>query len=307
MLKLQNITKSYAENNVLKGINLELTDGQVYGLVGSNGAGKTTLLNIIAGVLSKNNGTVEIDNLKVNSVNDIKGKIGYVLDIPAMYEYLTAQEYLMFLLSATDFTKEEKQNKIENLLIAVGLNEVNNKLISNFSRGMKQRLGIASGLISNPKIILMDEPCSALDPQGRAEVLYIIEQLKAQGKTILLSTHILSDVERICDKVGLLVNGVIAVEGSLNEIIEKYSKPILKIDCVEVEKLKELVENIDGCISCIVTANSLEVTILPEKKKEIMKEILNLDIDINGIYTKRASLEEIFLNVKQGGQCNECI
>ncbi|MBQ8762247.1 MAG: ABC transporter ATP-binding protein [Clostridia bacterium] len=301
MLKLQNITKSYAQNNVLKGINLELTDGQVYGLVGSNGAGKTTLLNIIAGVLSKNSGTVEIDNLKVNSVNDIKGKIGYVLDIPAMYEYLTAQEYLMFLLSATNFTNEEKQNKIENLLIAVGLNDVKNKLISNFSRGMKQRLGIASGLISNPKIILMDEPSSALDPQGRAEVLYIIEQLKAQGKTILLSTHILNDVERICDKVGLLVNGVIAVEGSLNEIIEKYSKPILKIDCVEVEKLKELVENIDGCISCVATANSLEVTILPEKKKEIMQEILNLDIDINGIYTKRASLEEIFLNVKQGG------
>ena len=301
MLKLQNITKSYAQNNVLKGINLELTDGQVYGLVGSNGAGKTTLLNIIAGVLSKNSGTVEIDILKVNSVNDIKGKIGYVLDIPAMYEYLTAQEYLMFLLSATNFTNEEKQNKIENLLIAVGLNDVKNKLISNFSRGMKQRLGIASGLISNPKIILMDEPSSALDPQGRAEVLYIIEQLKAQGKTILLSTHILNDVERICDKVGLLVNGVIAVEGSLNEIIEKYSKPILKIDCVEVEKLKELVENIDGCISCVATANSLEVTILPEKKKEIMQEILNLDIDINGIYTKRASLEEIFLNVKQGG------
>lgn len=302
MLRLKNIKKSYNEKVVLRGVNLELESGQVYGLIGANGAGKTTLLNIIAGVASKNDGTVEIDNHVINNLNDIKGRIGYVLDIPAMFEYLTASEYLHFLMSALNFTEDEKNLKTEQLLLAVGLEDAKNQKIRNFSRGMKQRMGIAAGLVANPPIVLLDEPSSALDPQGRAEVMEIINELKNQGKTILLSTHILSDVERICDKIGLLIDGRIEIEGNLNEVMERYSKPILCVESAEVEKLKTFVKNLDGCRAVYDIAGGIEIEIDADKKQQIFKDIVNSEIEISGIYTKKASVEEIFLNVRKGGQ-----
>lgn len=297
MLKVINIEKSFNGKNVLNGINLEIKQGEVYGLIGANGAGKTTLFNIIARVINSDKGVVIADNTEIKLANDLKGKIGYILDIPAMHEYLTAYEYLEFIASPLNLSKEELIKKSDAVLQEVGLTDVGNKKIKTFSRGMKQRMGIAAGLISDPKIILMDEPSSALDPLGRLDVLKIIESLKQKGKTIILSTHILNDIERACDRVGLLVNGKIAIEGKITEVLEKYSYNIYMV-YVNESDFDKVIEKAKTC-KYFVSANKLkdcvEIEYSSGGKKDMFNTLGKINVDCNGIVKKEQSIEQIFI------------
>jgi len=238
MLEIKDIKKSYGERNVLNGINLNIKKGEVVGLIGANGSGKTTLFNIISQVLASDGGEVLLDGKKITNINDLSHKLGYIIDIPAMFEYLTAKEYLEFLYSPSNKSKNEKILKIDEVLKKVGLEDVGNKKIKAFSRGMKQKMGIAAGLIFEPEIILMDEPSSALDPIGRREVLSIIDSLKEQGKTIILSTHILNDIERVCTRVGLLVDGEIVMQGTIVDILKEFSENKVLVVAEKEAKIK---------------------------------------------------------------------
>ena len=195
MISVQNIAKSFGENTVLKDVSLFVNEASIYGLIGHNGAGKTTLMSIMAGLSKADRGSY-----------DYGGKrISYLPDSPGFFDYLTAGEYIQFLMSGTQIgsgpTKEE-------LLRQVGL--TGKIKISKMSRGMRQRLGIAAALVNDPDILLLDEPTSALDPAGRIELMQILGDLRRQGKSILLSTHILADMEKLCDKVGFLHKGIIS-------------------------------------------------------------------------------------------------
>lgn len=303
MLRLENIVKNYQTTSVLKGVNLNVKEGEIYGLVGANGAGKTTLFNIVCQILDYDSGRVFLEEKEVKSINDLARKVGYIIDIPALYEYMTALEYLEFLYSTSGKTEIEiKARAIESLAL-VGLVTSANKRIKAFSRGMKQRMGIAAGLIFEPKLIIMDEPSSALDPQGRAEVSNIIKDLKKQGKTIILSTHILSDIEKICDRIGLLINGVISVEGTVNDVLEKYTENKLKVICsAEDTKLiqnqfkgKKLFKNITQ------TENGVEIEFKNKTEKQtILQEIALSNANYREIAPKRLSLEEIFIQTSKG-------
>ncbi|MBO7333857.1 MAG: ATP-binding cassette domain-containing protein, partial [Lachnospiraceae bacterium] len=202
MLEVKDIYKSYDNLSVLKGVSVTLMPGEIYGLIGRNGAGKTTLLNILSGLLKKDSGEVKYspDNIKT----------GYLPDNPGLFEYLTAAEYLDFLLRDGD---PIRRNELLKLVDIPG-----NIKISKMSRGMKQRIGIAAALTDDPDIILLDEPTSALDPQGRMEVMKLLTALKASGKSVILSTHILADMEKICDRVGFLSDGIIKKEVTVSEI-----------------------------------------------------------------------------------------
>ena len=193
MLKVDGIRKSFSGNDVLRGVSFSIKQGEIYGLIGKNGAGKTTLLNIMAGLMDKDAGTLKKD-----------GVIGYLPDLPNFFEYLKTDEYLDFLL----MDKDKKRR--DELLDMVGLKS--GLKVKTMSRGMRQRLGIAAALVNNPDIILFDEPTSALDPLGRKDVKDILLNLKDKGKTIVLSTHILADMDKICDRAGFLHNGIIAKE-----------------------------------------------------------------------------------------------
>lgn len=301
MLKLSKIRKSFNGKVVLKDIDLNIETGEVYGLVGANGAGKTTLLNIIANVLLPDSGLIQLDGKKVDSQNDLAGKIGYVLDIPAMFEYLSASEYLSFLMSAMKKTDEEKKKIIEKVLEIVGLPDVGKAKIKAFSRGMKQRMGIAAGLVCNPQIILLDEPSSALDPEGRAEVIGIINELKRQGKTVIFSTHILSDVERVCDRVGLLIGGTIKIEGPLQQILKEHSKPVVVVESADNKKIAEKLKTTEGVLKINDNNGILEVDIDINFKDKIFKTITDSKVELNSVALKKISLEEIFIRTKKGG------
>jgi len=214
MIYLENVTKEFKGNFVLKGINLNIQDGEVYGLVGRNGAGKTTLLNIIAGISQCTAGVC-----KVNNEKNAEGGFSYLPDLPSFYDYLTIEEYVEFLLG-TDF-----EGKLENYIKALEkLNFKPSAKIKSLSRGNRQKLGIYVATMKNPGIVLLDEPTSALDPVGRREVMELIKELKNGGTTVILSTHILADLEVVCDRIGFLNEGHIANEFDLNS-------PVLDTEC----------------------------------------------------------------------------
>lgn len=208
MLNVDRITKSFDNHKVLNGVSFSIDDGEIYGLIGKNGAGKTTLLHIIAGLLTPDSGSTSVDAAK-NKIS----KVGYLPDIPAFFDYLTAQEYLDFLLMNT----RRANSRRTYLLQLVGLQ--GKEKIKAMSRGMKQRLGVAAVLVSNPKVLLLDEPTSALDPLGRHELMEILKHLKADGRSIVLSTHILADMEKVCDKAGFLHDGIIKNEVCVGELL----------------------------------------------------------------------------------------
>lgn len=299
MLKIVNVNKKFGEKTVLLNINMEVADGEVYGLVGANGAGKTTFMSILAQVLTPDSGEVWVDGKRIRNMNDLAGNIGFVVDIPAMFEYMTAHEYLTFLMRGQNFTKEEEKAKITQLLNAVGLRDIDKKRIKSFSRGMKQRMGIASGLVSNPKVVLLDEPSSALDPEGRVDVIGIIDSLRKQGKIVVLSTHILADVDRVCDRVGLVVRGNLVIEGKLEEVLEKYTKPIICVESKEPEAIIKAVKRLSSFVSATLVNGGAEIECKPGKVDAMFKKIIGLGLPLRGIYVKRPTIEEVFIQANR--------
>ena len=217
ILKVNNLSKSFGSQKIIDNLSFKVGEKTIYGFIGENGSGKTTTMKMILGLLKSDDGTIEVNGEKVIYGNTKTNKyIGYLPDVPEFYGYMTAYEYLNLCGEITGISKKERKIRILRLLEMVGL-ENSNKRISGFSRGMKQRLGIAQGLLNKPKLLICDEPTSALDPIGRKEILDILKLVKEET-TVIFSTHILSDVENICDEIGLLHNGKLALQGSLEEI-----------------------------------------------------------------------------------------
>jgi len=213
MLKITGLKKSYRGFPVLLNLNMNIEKGDVYGLVGTNGCGKTTTMNIICNIIPKDYGDISFENDSI--------KIGYLPESPALYGYMNGFEYLDFIGACCEYEGDIKERTAEVLAIT-GMTSGADRLIKGYSRGMNQRIGIAAALYARPDLLILDEPTSALDPQGRAEVMEIITRLAMSGATIILCTHILSDVERVANKVGILHGGVMAVEGSINDVKRRY-------------------------------------------------------------------------------------
>lgn len=276
MVEIINVSKRFGRNTVLKNVSLKINRGEIYGLVGKNGAGKTTLLSIIAGLSKSTNGTIKC---KVGT------KIGFLPDVPEYYDTLTANEYIDFLL------KYKNSEIRKNVLCMVHID--GNKKIRTMSRGMKQRVGTATVLINNPDIILLDEPTSALDPLGRQEVLEVLLNLKKAGKTIILSTHILNDMEKICDRVGFLVDGEIKKEVDIKNYRENCLKLQIKFDNnVEIENLMNEID----CKK--VEDNFFRVQINNiMNQQEFFLKLSKIESRIIELKTEKVDLDEVFNEV----------
>ncbi len=217
MLTISHVNKSFGTRQILKDLTFSVRENTIYGFIGENGAGKTTTMKLILGLLRADSGELFVNGEKVcYGQNCTNRYIGYLPDVPAFYGYMTPLEYLSFCGEITGMSKEQIPEKAEELLNLVGLSD-RKKRIHGFSRGMKQRLGIAQALLHEPKLLICDEPTSALDPAGRKEILDILQAVKKKT-TVIFSTHILSDVERICDEIGFLHEGKIVLSGTMDEI-----------------------------------------------------------------------------------------
>ena len=229
ILELSHVSKAFGSRQVIRDLSLSVPEHTIYGFIGQNGAGKTTTMKMILGLYTIDHGTITVNGEPVKyGGNATNRMIGYLPDVPEFYSYMTPSEYLFLCGEVTGMEKKVIRERSEELLCLVGL-EKENKRIRGFSRGMKQRLGVAQALLNNPKLLLCDEPTSALDPLGRRDLLKLLQSVK-ERTTIIFSTHILSDVERISDEIGLIKDGTLALSGTTEEL-----RALRKSDGFEIE------------------------------------------------------------------------
>lgn len=302
MIRIENLTKNYGSHQVLKGVNIEVREGEVYGFIGHNGAGKSTTMNILAGLIGFESGRCLINGKDVQNINNrLNGDVGYLPEDPKFYPYMNAVEYLEFIGSIKGESKKQIREKTEKMLDLVKLTKAAKRAIGSYSRGMRQRLGIAVAIYNDPKLLLLDEPSSALDPEGRRDVVEIISKLKEQGKTIFLSTHILNDIERVCDRVGILNNGQIVLEESIVRLMKNYIQPVYDIEfdgTVNEEQFKRL-EQQEYVEKIKVEDKKVNIWIkdFEQNSIELVKLVVDISIPIISINLRRNSLEEIFLKL----------
>lgn len=210
ILRLEGIHKSYGNHKVLKGLNLNLYDGDVYGLIGPNGAGKSTLIKLILGLIKKNKGRVLFEGKDLNRY-DIKNSISATIEEPSFYEYMTGRENLNIYKRLLNLTDKD----VEKALSFVSMGDYADRKVGKYSMGMKQRLAIARAFISKPKVIILDEPTNGLDPNGVIELRQLIRNMREEGVTIIFCSHQLSEVQNICNRFGFLADGIIKEENNI--------------------------------------------------------------------------------------------
>ncbi len=231
MIQIKNMVKCYGEVRALDGLSLQVEPGMVYGFLGPNGAGKTTTMRILSGLARPDEGQAWIlgKEVGVNGM-DQRPLIGVLPEEPAFYPWMTAREYLRdFIAPLYGLEPGTASRRAGEMLEQVGLSEAADRRCAGFSRGMRQRLGLAQALIHQPKVLLLDEPVSALDPAGRKEVLELIGSLSG-STTILLSTHILGDVERVCDMIGIISRGRMITEDRRDALLARYALPLFEVE-----------------------------------------------------------------------------
>ena len=302
MVTIKNLTKSYGGFKVLNGLNMNVGDGDVYGFLGKNGCGKSTTMNILCNIIPKDGGDIILGNNP-----DEKIRIGYLPETPALYGYMNGYEYLRYIAACSNY-QGDVEERVRRVLDIVGMTEGGKRRIGGYSRGMNQRLGIGAAIFHDPQLLVLDEPTSALDPEGRAEVMAIIRQLTDTGCTIILCTHILSDVERVANKIGIISNGQIALEGNINTILQDYSRKEIELTVFEpnsdnVSKIKSLEGQ--GAVKKVDFYEKTGVFVVRSDDCQAASLQLSTLLAKEGIAVSRQqmvseSLEQIYLKVVNG-------
>lgn len=296
LLKAIDLTKKFGQMSAVKEINFQIEEGRCVSLLGPNGAGKTTALKMLSGLLKPTSGSIDF---KGEKAKDLRPFIGYLPQYPAFYNWMSGQEFLVFSGQLAKLSRKEAEKRSEELLERVGLTNAKKRKIGGYSGGMRQRLGLAQALIHRPKLLLLDEPVSALDPLGRREVLDMMREIKEET-TILFSTHVLHDAEEISDDILIMHAGEIAISGSLNSVIENYQKPILQIEFESeaTDWLKTIASynfvsevNSEGNKTSIVL-NDLEIG-----KQLLLKDIVDKKLPIRKFEVSQTTLEDLFMEV----------
>jgi len=275
----------------LKGCSLTVYEGETFGLLGPNGAGKTTLLKILLGIVRASSGRAVLLGRPIGD-RAVKERVGYLPENPYLYDYLTAWEFLEFTAGLFQLPRAIQKQRIPQLLNMVGLdrNTAQKKQLRQYSKGMLQRVGMAQALINDPEVVFLDEPMSGLDPIGRYQMRQIILDLKAQGKTIFFNSHVLGDVEQICDRVAILAQGEMIGSGSLDELLGNQNTYHVVGRGGNPEHLKQWVTHLD--FEDNRWSGQLATRHDP---KAFLSQLVDLDAEILELKRARISLEEFFL------------
>ena len=293
ILEVKDLHKSFGSKTVLDGLTFSVSEGSVFGFIGRNGAGKTTTMKMILGLLQPDSGEITVCGERVRYGNTPTNKyVGCLPDVPEFYSYMTAREYLRLCGEVTGMKQSEIKKRSGELLELVGLANEKHR-IKGYSRGMKQRLGIAQALINKPRLLICDEPTSALDPLGRKEILEIISS--ARGETsVIFSTHILSDVEKICDDTAILEKGRIALCGTVSELKAKRSGSDVQIVPASAGDAEKTAQLLGGEVhsGTVIVRNASQ-----DKMLSILKTISENRIPILKIEHTEPDLEQLFMEV----------
>lgn len=300
ILAVDHLSKSFNGNLVVKEATFQFEQGRCVALLGPNGAGKTTILKMLAGLLKPTTGKIQYQDEKVNA--DLRKHIGYLPQYPVFHDWMTGAEFLHYVGKLTHLSDAEAKQRTTELLELVGIADSKKQRIGKYSGGMKQRLGIAQAIIHRPKLLLLDEPVSALDPFGRREVLEMIKKLK-EDTTILFSTHVLNDAEEVSDDVIIINHGEIKVADSLDQLRKEHQQAMIYVETTEEAK-KYLAEwtKWDLVTEIIFENNTAKITVtdLDRAKPMILKEIVEKNIPIQKFEVSRTTLEDLFIKVVRG-------
>ena len=221
MITVDKLTKSFGPKLAVDNISFSVEKGEVLGFLGPNGAGKTTTMNVLLGFVTATGGSASIFGVDVRQPI-ARQRIGYLPELTYYYKFLNAEELLRFYARIFRIPRADRERRISEVLKLVELDGARKRLIKTYSKGMQQRVGLAQALINNPDLLILDEPTSGLDPLGRMKVRSIIQRLKEEGKTVFFSSHELGEVETVCDRVGILHEGKLRVEGRVSDLVQKY-------------------------------------------------------------------------------------
>lgn len=305
IIEIENLTKDYEtgfwrkkKTRALDGLNLQVEAGQIFGFLGGNGAGKTTTIKILMRLLFPDGGAARILG---HDISDVKmhRSIGYCPENPYFYDYLKASELMNYFGELFGLDSAQRKRKTEELLTRVGLDEKDwNKQLRKFSKGMLQRVGLAQSLINEPEIVFLDEPMSGLDPIGRREIRELISDLRSGGTTVFMSTHILSDIEALCDNVAILRGGKLAATGKLDDLLTQSGEAQefeIVVRNVSVENLRHEIENVSGAI-LTAKPDGANIHVLDESDVETILQITKrAGGKLISVQPVRQSLEELFV------------
>jgi ABC-2 type transport system ATP-binding protein len=299
LLEVRQLTKSFHSTQAVKDITFRIEERRCVTLLGPNGAGKTTTLRMLSGLLTADEGTIRFEG--IDQGEDIRKLIGYLPQYPVFYNWMTGLEYLVYVGQLSLMSKRSAQERANTLLARVGLADAAKKRVGGYSGGMRQRLGLAQAMMHSPKLVILDEPVSALDPIGRREVLDMMRDMKSET-TILFSTHVLPDAEEISDDLLIMNEGRIVIAGSKSSIMEQYRQPIIRLrgEVSLDEWLPKLIalEGIEHVV-CSGEHAQLEASDMTKGRMALIKLIAELGIPIRKLEIAELSLEDIFMKAVQ--------
>ncbi len=305
MLVIKELVKKYGKFTAVDNLNLEIEQGNIFGFVGPNGAGKTTTIKIIATLMQPTSGIVKVDGMDVvREPMKVRERMGYMPDFFGVYDNLKVCEYLDFYGSSYGIPYRERKKTADQLLELVDLSHKKDSYVDSLSRGMKQRLCLARSLIHNPKLLVLDEPASGLDPRARIEMKGILRELRGMNKTILISSHILSELAEMCDTIGIIENGKMVIDGSVDDIMRRITgRTLVRLklmdrleEAVNVLKEQPMVEGI------VQEGNTLEITYDGEDQDlwKLLKALVDHKLPIISFGKADGNLEKIFMEVTKG-------
>ena len=295
VLRINNISKNYGRIKAVRNLSLDIPEGSVFGILGPNGSGKTTTLGIILDVINATSGTYEwFSNYKKK---ENRQKIGSTLETPAFYPYMTGVQNLKIIAE----TKNIGYDNIDNVLGEVGLAERKDYKYRTYSLGMKQRLAVASALLCDPQVMVLDEPTNGLDPQGIAEIRDVIKKASGKGKTVILASHLLDEVQKVCTHFAVLNFGQIIYKGEVNDV--SGEKQVVEVGSEDTGKLEEAVKKFPGVLKYKKEDEKMVVTLKADKSvTDLSKFLFDNNIILTHLVVQKKSLEQQFLDILNGSK-----
>ena len=324
IIELVNLTKRYGSFTAVDSLNLNIKKGEVFGLLGPNGAGKSTTILMMLGLTDPDDGSIKVCGLNPTSNPiEVKKRVGYLPEDVGFYDDRTGLENLVYTARLNSLSTKDAKEKAIQLLNRIGLAEHMNKKTGNYSRGMRQRLGLADVLIKNPEIIVLDEPTLGIDPTGVRSFLEMIVNLsKEEGLTVLFSSHHLHQVQQVCDRVGLFVGGKLLAEGDVQSLARKlFSNSLYTIEVdisddsnketgktrsdILKNKLSTLLTGIDGVLEVNSVNNKFHIDCSKNRASDIAKAIVNSGLNLNYLNKREYGLDDIYHRYFEGGLNHE--
>ena len=304
---IRDLTKRYGGANgvlALDALDLDVPGGSVFGLLGPNGAGKTTTLRLLVGLARPTRGTVVIDDGRIDPARpDRRLGIGVLDQDPRYYGWMRGRELVEMVARLHGRSPSDARERAAEVLERVGLSDAANRRISGYSGGMRQRLGIAQALVDRPRLLVLDEPVSSLDPEGRRDVLALIAELR-ETATVIFSTHVLTDIERICDRVGILDHGRLVTEGPLDALLAQYALPLYRLvpepgEDAGLARLATALRSVPWVDRVDVDGVGMTVGVTDEEaaSRELLRAVVAAEVRLASFERVRPDLEDVFLRL----------